>query len=81
MKKLFNLIGLFALVILTACKSIPTSAHKQYSQFIGLKDFSTFAQTENENGETVLLSPRSKPAPCGTSSCFRGISTLRPEPS
>jgi hypothetical protein len=33
-----------------------------FSCFVGLKDFSTFARSQNTNGEMVLLSPEIKPA-------------------
>jgi len=60
MRKLFTLGCLLALAILTGCRTGPVAGHKQYSQFMGLTDFSTFAHLENEDGEAVLMSPEIK---------------------
>ena len=60
MIKQLNILLLVAAACLTGCRSVPVAEHKQYSQFIGLTDFAAFAHTENENGETVLLSPEIK---------------------
>ncbi|MEY4386588.1 MAG: hypothetical protein RLY20_1871 [Verrucomicrobiota bacterium] len=56
----WNVALLSAIVSLTGCKNLPVDSHKQYSHFIGLTDFTTFAHTENELGETVWLSPEIK---------------------
>lgn len=60
MLKLLNFVLVLTLTALTGCRSLPVSGHKAYSQFIGHTEFSTFAHTENEDGETVLLSPEIK---------------------
>lgn len=60
MLKPLNIALLVAAAIFGGCKSIPVSEHKQYSRFIGLTDFSTFAHTGNEHGEEVWLSPEIK---------------------
>jgi hypothetical protein len=56
MLKRFNVVLLIAVAGLTGCQNLPFASHKQYSQFIGLTDFTTFAHTENEQGEAVWLS-------------------------
>jgi hypothetical protein len=54
-----NIVLLFAAaVILSGCKSVSISTKSPFSRFAGLDDFSKFASIKNENGETVLLSPK-----------------------
>ncbi len=44
-------------VLLSGCKSISTSRHSQFSRFVGVENFEKFQRSQNEHGETVLLSP------------------------
>lgn len=57
MCKQLNLVLILAAAILSGCKTVPISTQGSFSQFVGLAVFSKFTRTQNENGETVLLSP------------------------
>ena len=60
MFKLMDIALLFALLLSTGCKTTQGSGHTGYSRFVGLTDFSNFFRTQNDSGETVLLSPEIK---------------------
>jgi len=49
-----------AAVIFGGCKSVPVVNPGGFSRFVGLEQFSQFTRSQNENGETVLLSPEIK---------------------
>jgi hypothetical protein len=51
---------LLSAALLSGCRSVPLSTGTAFSHFIGLEDFSAFARSQNESGETVLLSPQIK---------------------
>jgi len=46
--------------ILCGCSSVSHSSENSFSYFTALKNFSAFTQSQNENGDTVLLSPEVK---------------------
>jgi len=43
--------------VFCGCKSVPASTKGEFSRFVGLENFAKFARSQNEKGETVLLSP------------------------
>ena len=49
-----------AAAIFCGCKSILVSTKSDFSRFVGLDNFSKFSRAQDENGETVLLSPAIK---------------------
>jgi hypothetical protein len=51
---------LFAVALLSGCRTAPVSTGTNFSHFVGLDDFSAFTRSLNEKGETVLLSPQIK---------------------
>ena len=57
MCKQLNIVLILAAAILSGCKTVPVSTQGSFSQFVGLAVFSKFTRTQNENGETVMLSP------------------------
>ncbi len=57
-----NFALLLAAAIFSGCKIVPLSTPSGFSHFTGLADFSKFSRSQNENGETVLLSPEIKSA-------------------
>jgi len=59
-KRFQALLLLLTAVILAGCKSVPTSTGNGFSHFVGLNQFSEFSRTQNEFGDTVLLSPEIK---------------------
>jgi hypothetical protein len=58
MFKRLNMILLLAAVIFSGCKTVPITTKNGFSHFVGLKNFTGFASSRNENGDTVLLSPK-----------------------
>ena len=63
MKKQAGFVISFSILLLVAavvcgCKSVSTSHQSQFSRFVGVENFSKFNRSKNENGETVLLSPK-----------------------
>jgi hypothetical protein len=54
------LLPLFAATILCGCKTVPFSTKNSFSNFVGLEKISKFTRSQNEIGETVLLSPEIK---------------------
>jgi hypothetical protein len=53
---------LCAAVLICGCRTIPVMDGNGFSHFVGLDDFSKFKQSRNPAGETVILSPKIKPA-------------------
>ena len=51
---------LLAAAIFGGCKSVPVATPGGFSRFVGLDQVSKFMRSQNENGETVLLSPEIK---------------------
>src|SRR5271157_3538145 len=51
---------LLAVAIVSGCTTAPVSRRGGFSHFVGLAGFSKFARTQNESGESVLLSPEIK---------------------
>ena len=51
---------LLAVAAMSGCKSISVSGKSRFSHFTGIENFSNFSRSTNENGETVLLSPKIK---------------------
>lgn len=62
MLKHLNILLLLATAILSGCKTDFTSNRPGFSHFVGTDNFSKFSCSQNENGETILLSPKIKPA-------------------
>jgi hypothetical protein len=59
-----NIFFFVAVTILSGCKTITTittPTKMGFSRFVGVDDFSKFARSQNEKGETLLLSPEIKP--------------------
>ena len=52
---------LFPVALLCGCRTISRSVQTEFSHFVGIDDFSNFGQSQNERGETILLSPEIKP--------------------
>ncbi len=57
MFKYFSVAFLLPLALFSGCRTAPTSVKLEFSHFVGLDNFSTFARSQNERGETILLSP------------------------
>jgi hypothetical protein len=57
---LLVLLPLLATALFCGCKTVPTATENNFSRFVGLENFSKFARSQNDNGETVLLSPEIK---------------------
>jgi hypothetical protein len=49
--------GVTAAIFLSGCQSVPTPKPSEFSRFVGVENFSEFNRSQNESGETVLLSP------------------------
>lgn len=60
MKKLFALSLLLVAVLFSGCKTVTEPGGSSFSHFVGLEDFSRFKRAHDDNGNTVLLSPRIK---------------------
>ena len=60
MKTLSTFLLLLSVTALSGCKSISTSHQSQFTRFVGVENFSKFSRSQNENGKTVLLSPKIK---------------------
>ena len=58
MKTLSTFLLLMSVAALSGCKNISTSHQSQFSRFVGVENFSKFSRSQNENGETILLSPK-----------------------
>ena len=52
-----NLALLLTIAIFCGCKSVTNSTTHSFSNFVGLDNFSNFIRSQNENGQTMLLSP------------------------
>ena len=61
MFKFLSVALLLPAALLLGCRTVPTSVKTDFSRFVGIDDFSTFSRSQNERGETVLLSPEIKP--------------------
>ena len=48
----------FAVVMVGGCDTAPVSTGRDFSQFVGLADFSNFTRAQSGNAGTVLLSPQ-----------------------
>jgi len=48
---------MLAAALLSGCRTAPSPTGTGFSHFIGVEDFSRFTRSQNEKGETVLLSP------------------------
>ena len=57
MFKRLNILLLLAAAVLSGCTTAPATVHSDFSRFVGLDDFSNFTRSQNERGETVLVSP------------------------
>jgi hypothetical protein len=60
MSKYFSAAFLLSLALLSGCRTAPLSTTTGFSHFVGLDNFSTFTHSQNERGETILLSPEIK---------------------
>ena len=60
MPKHFGAAFLVSLALLSGCRTARYSARTEFSRFVGAENFSSFTRTQNERGETVLLSPEIK---------------------
>jgi hypothetical protein len=58
MFKYLSVAFLIPFALFSGCRTAPTSVKSEFSHFVGLDDFSSFTRTQNERGETVLLSPK-----------------------
>ena len=58
--KTISTLLLLSIAALSGCKSISISHQSQFSRFVGVENFSKFSCSQNENGETILLSPKIK---------------------
>jgi hypothetical protein len=47
-------------VILSGCRTGPAATGTGFSHFVGVDNFSKFSRSQNERGETILLSPQIK---------------------
>jgi hypothetical protein len=54
----FIWLWLLATVLLSGCRSLPSARPANFSQFIGLDDFSGFTRSTGADGETILVSPK-----------------------
>lgn len=59
-QRLKLLLLLLAAAISSGCKTVPPPTGNGFSYFVGLDNFSAFTRSQNENGETVILSPEIK---------------------
>lgn len=57
MLKHFSAALLLPLVLFSGCRTALTPASTPFSHFVGLDNFSAFTRSQNERGETILLSP------------------------
>jgi len=60
MLKHFSAALLLPLFLFSGCRTAPISTTTPFSHFVGLDNFSAFTRSQNERGETVLLSPEIK---------------------
>ena len=60
MSKYLSAAFMLSLVVLFGCRTAPLSATTGFYHFVGLDNFSAFTRSQNEHGETVLLSPEIK---------------------
>ncbi len=60
MKNISTPLLLLSVAALSGCKSFSVSHQSQFSRFVGVENFSKFSRSQNENGETILLSPKIK---------------------
>jgi hypothetical protein len=51
---------LLVVALFSGCKTTPVSHGTAFSRFIALDNFSSFTRSQNERGETILLSPEIK---------------------
>jgi hypothetical protein len=58
MKNISTFLLVLSVAALCGCNSISISHQSQFSRFVGVENFSKFSRSQNENGETVLLSPK-----------------------
>lgn len=48
------------MALLCGCRTVSSSVNTEFSHFVGLNDFSKFSRSQNDRGETILLSPEIK---------------------
>jgi hypothetical protein len=58
--KYLSAVLLVPLVLLSGCRTAPGPADTAFSHFVGWDNFSTFTRSQNERGETILLSQEIK---------------------
>ena len=51
---------LLAAAVFCGCQCVSPTTQGDFSRFAGWENFSNFARSKNENGQTVLLSPKIK---------------------
>ncbi len=55
-----NVAFLLSLALFLGCRTAPVPVKPGFSHFVGLDQFSAFSRSQNEHGETILLSPEIK---------------------
>jgi Peptidase_C39 like family len=60
MFKCFSIAFLLPFVFFAGCRTATIPVKNTFSHFVGLDNFSAFTRSQNEDGETVLLSPQIK---------------------
>src|SRR2546425_30899 len=55
-----NVLFLFAAGVFCGCNSVSPITGNNFSYFTAVKNFSNFTESQNEKGETLLLSPEVK---------------------
>src|SRR5438309_7143331 len=55
-----NVLFLFAAGVFCGCNSVSPITGNNFSYFSAVKNFSVFTESQNEKGETLLLSPEVK---------------------
>jgi hypothetical protein len=60
MSKFLSAAFLLPLILFSGCRTAPLSTTTGFSHFVGLDNFSAFTRSQNERGETILLSPEIK---------------------
>jgi hypothetical protein len=57
MFKCLSVALLLPAALLSGCRTVSTPVNTEFSHFVGVDDFSKFSRSQNERGETILLSP------------------------
>jgi hypothetical protein len=58
MFKILITVLFLAAIALTGCKTVVSPTNDGFSHFVGLEKFSNFSRSTNENGATLMLSPK-----------------------